>query len=331
MKRDKAKKAVAISFALIIVLFASLNQSSVLAYNSKTIENSFYELAANVPGFEKWVDAQYTDVALLKVDNDIFYTLYTVESSKDESCGYFICDASGSIIEFSRNTSPYDKVLKTLSSKECKTENTILLYQPGFHGVLQSDGTVELVCGDNSNCERYDDMNSPSKGNDLEFNMISGVPDYPNTVSCIPTAIGNVIGYWDSHGYPNLVTTSTSSFISEISSYMTSNTANTYIPTAVHTYCHQSGRYPNNFTATNIWSPTYAQFRAEINAGRPCLVGFSSGGYYSGAHMTCGVGYYYVVSTTTEYLYVHDANSMTAFDFFVQWTSHNDFIGRIVP
>ncbi len=45
--------------------------------------------------------------------------------------------------------------------------------------------------------------------------------------------------------------------------------------------------------------------------------------------MTCGVGYYYVVSTTSEYLYVHDGYGDG--DYYVQWTSYNDFLGRIVP
>lgn len=31
------------------------------------------------------------------------------------------------------------------------------------------------------------------------------VPDANYTISCIPTAIGNVIGYWDNNGYPALV------------------------------------------------------------------------------------------------------------------------------
>jgi hypothetical protein len=32
---------------------------------------------------------------------------------------------------------------------------------------------------------------------------ISGVPYYPWRTGCSPTASGMVLGYWDSHGYPN--------------------------------------------------------------------------------------------------------------------------------
>lgn len=111
------------------------------------------------------------------------------------------------------------------------------------------------------------------------------------------------------------------------------NTTNSAIPGATEGYCRVYGRYPYNFTVTNISAPSYSQMQTEIDAGRPCLVGFGASGPYGGGHMTAGVGYYYDNAFPNDkYVIVHDAWSTTPVDCQRLWSSsYNDFIAKIVP
>jgi hypothetical protein len=170
----------------------------------------------------------------------------------------------------------------------------------------------------------------------VHYKLISGVPDTDYYISCIPTAIGNVIGYWDSHGYPNLIIFPVQIWtcIHDISDWMIafygSNTTNAAIPGATQTYCR--AQYPQNFTVTNIWNPAFSTYTSQIANNRPTLLGFAAGGPYGPdeGHMTTGVGYYYEDGEPYKYTIVHDAWEPND-DHYVAWGSYNDFMAKIIP
>ncbi len=96
MKMFKTKRLFpATACALLIALLSLLQPASVLAFNANSIDESFEQLAHNVPGFESWVDAKYFNTALLKENDEKYYNLFKVETPEGESCGYFICDENG--------------------------------------------------------------------------------------------------------------------------------------------------------------------------------------------------------------------------------------------
>lgn len=110
---------------------------------------------------------------------------------------------------------------------------------------------------------------------------------------CIPTAIANIMWYWNAHGFSGLTDGSFSSVQEEISGMMGSSvTSNSGIAGAVAMYTSSRMR---TGSARSI-SATYSTVVSEINAGRPCLLGFANGGGYSSVHMTACCGYY-----TTSY------------------------------
>jgi hypothetical protein len=171
--------------------------------------------------------------------------------------------------------------------------------------------------------------------NMVHYKLINGVPDTDYYISCIPTAIGNVIGYWDAHGFPDLIVFPVQIWtcIHEVSdrmiAYCGNNTSNAAIPPATIGYCRN--RYPSNFIVTNCWNPTYSTYTGQIYANRPTPLGFAAGGPYgSVGHMTAGVGYYYEDGEPDKYSIVHDAWAPSD-DHYVAWGSYNDFLAKIIP
>lgn len=301
----------------------------------------------------------------------------TVAMIFDVSCdgidkGYVIVDYSSyEIIEFSKSASPYGELLDHYISEKkiASIQDKYYIYSPGTHAVaIKSlisnqysvyDFTKDTSVSIDLHSKNNSTISNPIKASVLpiivenaiktkgviplatgvHYKILTGVPDASYTISCIPTAIGNVIGYWDTHGYPNLISSSKTIYnaISEVNGNLIAacgnNTSNSAIPAATQAYCRASGRYPNNFTVTNMWNPSYSSFKSQISSGNPALVGFASGNsYYGGAHMTAGMGYYYDDAFPNEkYIYVHDAWSTTAADYMVLWSSYNDFMAKIVP
>ncbi len=216
------------------------------------------------------------------------------------------------------------------------------IYYPGFHAVaikpdnnekykvyeFTNDDSVKIKLSTtiDQNKSLQNDSNISPLSTGVHYKVLLGVPDANYTDSCIPTAIGNIIGYWDTHGYPNLIISpkSITNAINEINSNLISecgnNTSNSAIPDATQNYCRSTSRYPARFTVTNLWNPTFGTYMSQITYNRPTLVGFASNGPYGGAHMTTGVGYYYDDAFPNEkYIYVHDAWPSTSIDYMVLW------------
>jgi hypothetical protein len=158
--------------------------------------------------------------------------------------------------------------------------------------------------------------------------VISGVPAYTWYHGCVPTSIGMVMGYWDTHGYPNLFSASGSAVYStanvqdEISSpahnakYDGADVAGLPTPpfTSIADWCGTSvdpqgyGYSPssNNRTAiigyasykgyvfqasTKSFSSTWTALVNNVNAGRPMLSLVDSNGDGTADHLITVFGY----------------------------------------
>lgn len=140
----------------------------------------------------------------------------------------------------------------------------------------------------------------------LNSNILSNVPTSLVSNSshlCIPCAITNTAGYWCIIGFTqfNCATASTQETAAcQVQAIMQTagvngHTSNSNIPLGFSIFNHIDGNTTYTLAATNCWGNQNAfdwgSIVQEINAGRPCLLGFATGNsYYNGAHMTvCGI------------------------------------------
>jgi hypothetical protein len=323
-------------------------------------------LSRTLPEFAHWQESTVfaRENLYSPADLEIDFILYEL-NSQGSACGYLILDAgTQKVVEFSSGVSPYRQVLDAYRQKKLSKMNIAsekLVYYPGeyavavtfanspetrmiefmadpsvvieLEGISRMDLNQVLAAGELSAGSRS--AAAAGSINSVHYKLISGVPDANYTISCIPTAIGNVIGYWDTHGYPNLIVSPATIYtaIAEINERLIdacgNNRTNSAIPAATQGYC--KARYPNNFTVTNHWNPAYSTYTTQINYNRPTLVGFASDGPYVDPHMTAGVGYYWQDQVPEKYVIVHDA-WLPADDHYQLWDSdYNDFIAKIIP
>jgi hypothetical protein len=176
----------------------------------------------------------------------------------------------------------------------------------------------------------------------LAYKLISGVPDwnqfwgsYGCLSGCSPTAATNAIGYWDGHGYGNLIYGGDwQGAVNEMRTYMgTWCTPDGYGATYRHMispgiieYTQAHGYY----FESRYWcdgcsiQPTYANYRSEMDANNPMVVCVSDHWKYGGHCMT-GVGY----DTNGNYMIVHDNWGSTGENVYVQYGSGYSDIGMI--
>ena len=140
--------------------------------------------------------------------------------------------------------------------------------------------------------------------------VLSGVPEYYWTKGCSPTSGGMLMGYWFNQGYTSLLPGVTDAYsqdakvnqaISGIAGYMhTTANGGTYaddIPTGLKDWATSVGM--GTKTAYHDWVSygggtfDYADYQAEINAGRPMILNLET--YKSGfgwvGHSVVGYGY----------------------------------------
>ena len=150
--------------------------------------------------------------------------------------------------------------------------------------------------------------------------IIPGVPYYHQddygSKSCAPTACAQVLGYWDDHGYGNLVDggSPTTGHAAELI-YDLMQAEEYYPPLGTYYYKIEPGveavcnsrKYGNglNFDVTEDFSVSWADdIKSEIDAGRPFLYfNWQSDSYPNWLHVSAVVGY---DETSAHILYVHD-------------------------
>jgi uncharacterized protein YneR len=178
------------------------------------------------------------------------------------------------------------------------------------------------------------------------YSLISGVPDwnqfwgsYGCWSGCSPTAATNVMGYWDNHGYGNLIYGSDwQGAVNEMRNHMGTqcgqdgggwtNVGN--ISSGMSAYAQSHG-----YTfVSELWcsgcatSPTYDNYRGQINASRPLVVDVIGHSTY-GSHSVTGVGY----DTNGSYMIVHDNWSSTGENVYLQYGSgySSIFMHPLIP
>ncbi len=338
------------------IFAASLYQTN-LDLADKTAFEFINKISNTLPEFNDWKKAivfekNDLDTPEGLTGNFVIYELNIANSA----CGYIILDRStDKIVEFSSGLSPFRQYLSNYSQIKFRSKKFSIdkmLYYPGLYAIeatdqdsgatsiieFTKDELVNISVPNISKISENDKLGEVSIESLTQYKLISGVPDSPYYISCIPTAIGNAIGYWDTHGYSNLIVSPCTLYnvIYDVSARMIyqsgNNKNNAAIPDAVEYYCHS--RYPSNFDAINLWSPSWTSYKTQISYNRPTLLGFDKDSYYgdgTNGHMTCGVGYYWDGVSDDYYSIVHDAWSSTSVDCYQLWGSWNDFICKIIP
>ncbi|OQX22567.1 MAG: hypothetical protein BWK75_00410 [Candidatus Altiarchaeales archaeon A3] len=131
-------------------------------------------------------------------------------------------------------------------------------------------------------------------------NYISGVPDYPWDIGCVPTSAAIVFGYWDNHNYGDLVTGSTYDIVDELATAMGTDriTGGTnFLPPGhlaeeiIKVANKKNERY--NFDASDTDNKAISNFKDEIDAGRPILfwVFYDNSSPIYNNHVMAGIGY----------------------------------------
>ncbi|MFC5775517.1 C39 family peptidase [Ectobacillus antri] len=195
------------------------------------------------------------------------------------------------------------------------------------------------------NIEKYADATSTVEPEQIgtqavtnyKYKLISGVPDYTWDIGCAPTSGANIVKYWDSRGYPNLVGTSqtTHSLIDQLATSMNTNrsTGGTSVSNMRTGMINFWGARGYGVTVTT-YSGSFSTHINEINAGRPDWVTTANHPVW-GDHAMTGVGYeeYYNTSDFTWYRQVilHDTWSSTPVDYWIKWTSYFDYVIKVQP
>jgi len=161
---------------------------------------------------------------------------------------------------------------------------------------------------------------------------ISGVPNYIWRNGCAPIAAGMVLGYWDSHGYPNFPGKTT--LIDELADSMgTSDWPRGYgatwpwdIDTGIQAVCVMHSYI--DFDVSNIFnsSVTWDAVKNEVNVNRPFVLSMLHGGTavgnsqaYNEHSVTC-MGYS-DGDGNNDYLLLHDTwdNTTTRYLAYGSW------------
>lgn len=302
----KKIKRVGALIVLICLIMAQTVPCIVSASESNTHSESL-TLFVNSIASEKEDFSYWNGLNLIKA-----YDLYNVSGNEKEAelyyvgekgIGYIIISVNGAILEFANGLPAYDRYTGTYSKA---------MYQNGGYFIAISDQIVRLYA-DGSIVKTS--IQQPRAILDMDANL-------QGQYWCIPTAIANIMWYWNSNGFLGLTDGSFSAVQEEITNIMgNSVTANSGIASAVAVYTSYRGR---TGSASSI-SATYSSIVSEINAGRPCLLGFAVGGGYSAAHMTACCGYY--TTSYGNFAVVVDGHSSS--HVYRTWGSYNDYVGRI--
>lgn len=211
-------------------------------------------------------------------------------------------DSNGKVLEFAKGLPAYDLYAEKVSLPIYK--NGCYFVGAGGQVQLYADGTVVAH------------QNYTRGSIDMDHNL-------QGSFMCIPTAISNIMWYWNKNGYSGLTSSTFSDVQTEVQNLMGSSTgSNSKIPSTVSSYAKSKGF---KGSATSL-SASFNSIKNEYNAGRPCLLGFGTGGGYTAPHMTVCCGYY--VDSTANYSIVVDGHSSS--NVYRVWGSYNDYVGKVV-
>uniref|UniRef100_UPI0020CF8721 S-layer homology domain-containing protein n=1 Tax=Bacillus thuringiensis TaxID=1428 RepID=UPI0020CF8721 len=304
--------------------------------------------------YENWKNAIITEGKILYDLNGII-SGYVFQIQKDNiDMGYVIASnkkGKNSIIESTREgTSPY----KDIEDREAIYTGPLQHYKMDGNKItdLRNNQSFELkdikrseekkrnVAKPFANSSIIDEDNF-----DFQEKYIQNVPDYTWYRGCTPTAFANVVGYWDQNGYGNLIkdNENTKQIIDLIGDDMDTDrgtgefTAGVKFGTwpskmapGIKKYFNSRGYNPE---VVYDETPTYEEYKKELDAERPIIIGLRNNSIYSD-HTITGVGYesMYIPEINEDYkdLIVHDTWDTTPVDVRINYNQNRNSIESFI-
>ncbi|MBF4692449.1 C39 family peptidase [Fusibacter ferrireducens] len=281
-----------------------------------------------------WSDATIrVDAVLYDLDRNANKMLYSVVN-KNGIIGYIITDnGQTKVIEFALGESPYQNILhkdvdiKSINEKVNKKIN--LIYDAGTY-FYSSDDNRTITKVDVLNNDSLSAVNSTLNDGILvsprsiwqNINVIPGVPaetNNPPTIGCGPVSAMNLVKYWDSHGYPNLVSDSDTKQIlyNKLYSALSCFPFLGDIATLPDSYKEGVRNYTTSHLVTNLIVLRYSSIsnsdisilKTEVNNNRPGTILYDDS-YRYGLHYVTFVGYAQDLVGDDFYI-IHDLWSST--------------------
>ena len=283
-------------------------------------------------------DAALTDVVAL---------MYELQNEK--TVGYMIIDPYRNLVlEFSAaDQNPYSKIAVPADDESAASCKRVYTYAD--YGVSISGNKIQFLLGGErsvvveSRRSAYASTANMAAGTAavpvISTNTVSGFTYYlQNSRNCVAAAMAHMITFWNRF-CPSLcnVTNQTSfnALMDSLTAYGNNYGGigvNANIPSVYQAYVNgliidplPGGiEYSYSVTAQNIWNPTVSQVIAEINAGRPVMLGYTQ--WVSAPHMTVCTGIEY--RSGSYYVTVASGHSTSPTEKI--WDSSvNDFICRV--
>lgn len=302
-----------------ILISATKDNSPVLEFSKGKITNEIPELTTRskslVQERANKIKSESTDKEELTIGEmkplylgpTFYYAEYTLTDTKGKAKEKVIVDLpSSTIVNFNKSN-----VNVPVGEKDYFYNNTYLQQQQEIRkqkANIQWTTLEKEMAGSSS-------YSTSSSGH-----TISGVPNWPWRDGCSPTSAGMVLGYWDTHGYPNFPSQNT--LIDNLATAMGTEwpgngaTWPWNIPSGVTTVC-RNNRY-SHFTATNYFLLTWSDVVAEVSNNYPFVLSMHASTTY-GEHSVAAIGYYY---NGIEYVIVHDTvPAHTSSDIYMAYGS----------
>ena len=279
--------------------------------------------------------------------SEIIALLYELKT--DRTVGYMIINPySNVVLEFAAtNENPYSKIPSAASIGNMEDSKRVYTYSD--YGISTGTDSVRFLLGGEQTVAAQLARNIQVAGTGASAAVsalpaaatraVSGFTYYlQNTRNCVAAAMAHVITFWN-QSCPSLCNvTNQSSFNSLMDTLTTYGSnyggigVNANIPSVYRAYVNGLNldplpggiEYSYNVTAQNIWNPTVSQVIAEINAGRPVMLGYTV--WTTGPHMTVCTGIEY--RSGSYYVTVASGHSTTPTER-VWDSSVNDFICKV--
>jgi hypothetical protein len=283
------------NYAGYILISATPDNYPVLALSKGKIPNADQKYTSSTKQsadkFAREKGLQTTNVEQIYLGGLNFYHKYQLTDAKGTKMGVTFVDLHSNQVVDLMNTShevsiPVDsaKIAAVSQEKRDTIENAWINQR-------------KLVSGDTSVLAQANTYQTSS----LYTNTVSGVPLYFWRDGCSPTAAGMVLGYWQSHGYPNLPTGNT--LIDNLATAMGTGstwplngmTFPTAIDSGISTVTAQHGY--SNLHGVSSYAPSFTDDMNEIDAQRPFVLSMLYGGTGAGRstpygqHSVAAIGY----------------------------------------
>ena len=295
-------------FSVITVSASSTAASrDVLLGRIRTVDASF--LAGQV----------ITESTLIPIVSPYGETELVLFLSGETEVGYAIL-VDSLVVEFAESLSPFSSVVLD--------ENESYYYDFATYSKINNMESVSSF----SRKSFSEEITTESRGicyNVGAVQLPNFSPQLQNSHNCIVAALANVMWYWGSNGYSSLVYGKTFEQVKDgLDWYFSGVYANAIVPLVADAYAGANGNI--DFFGYTDWSPTFGTVYDEINAGRPCMVGYAAGSDYSATvgHMTMCYGYVFTMNLVA---YVRLADGHSSSMVTKIWSSYNDCVITLEP